>query len=80
LSIYNPAEAADDLAIAESPPTEAAFYESVNAGTKKKTPSETTLKKVTAEEAAMIRAKVKEQAPPMVPGTNILESLPLGMY
>jgi hypothetical protein len=55
MSIYNPAEAADDLKIAETPTAEQ-FYESLKSAPTRNFPGPTTFKKVTAEEGEHIRA------------------------
>jgi hypothetical protein len=78
LSIYNPADAADELKIDESPTIEQ-FFESVKSAKSKNFPAVTTLKKMTAEEGEHIRAQVKEQSPPLTPGTNIVQSMALAM-
>lgn len=78
LSIYNPAEAAEELKIGESPTAEQ-FYESIKSGLSKKFPQDTTLKRVTAEEGEQIRAAMREQQAPLTPGNNIVQSLALTM-
>ena len=75
-TLLDPAEAAPELKLDDSPTAEQ-FYESVKpAG---KTPKETTLKKLGAEEGAKLRAAVKTRAPPLKPGSSIQQSLALAM-